>query len=404
MTMYWPVYEESVRPVNRHFYAPGFEVKIAGENLPRNVLRDVMELKYIDSLTEIDRFEITVSNWDPKARQFKFIGSEPADYMNSGDPAAKLFKLFQPCEKKVEVRLGYTGNLLTMMTGNFTTMEPNFPSAGAPTLTVTGLNVLHSLRREKFTTAWAGEKPSAIAKNIATLKSKGKARFPLPIEVDDAAAAIETKLEYTAQTNQTDIDFLLNLARQHGYELVVLPEDKKKGLKERLRFGPGKTARTPVNYELAWGRTLIDFKPVITTHSQVKSVTVNGWDRAAKKPIKEKIDFEDKELKKLNADLREFIACEGREELVVDRPVFTRDDAKNMARSILRDRASSVIKATGHTVGLPELKAGTKISIEGLGARLNGEYLVTKTEHALNDRGYTTKFEARRENLKGAAA
>jgi phage protein D len=404
MTMFWPAYEESVRPENRHFYAPGFEVKIEGENLPRNVLRDVMELKYIDSLTEIDRFEITVSNWDPTTRQFKFIGSEPTDYMTSGDPAAGLYKLFQPCEKKVEILLGYTGKLLSMMAGNFTTMEPNFPSAGAPTLTVTGLNVLHSLRREKFTTAWVGKKPSEIAKNIATLKSKGKARFPLPIEVDDAAAAKETPLDYTAQTNQTDVDFLLNLARQHSYELVVLPEDKKKGLKERLRFGPGKTARTPVNYELAWGRTLIDFKPVITSHNQVKSVTVNGWDRAAKKPIKEKVDFEDKELKKLNADLREFIQCEAREELVVDRPVFTKAQAQDMARAILRDRASSVIKATGHTVGLPELKAGTKIYIDQMGARLSGEYLVTKTEHALNDKGYVTKFEARRENLVGAAA
>ena len=404
MTMFWPVYEESVRPENRHFYAPGFEVKIEGENLPRNVLRDVMEIKYIDSLTEIDRFEMTVSNWNPTTRRFKFIGSEPDNYLTSGDPEAGLYKLFQPCEKKVEVLLGYTGKLLSMMAGNFTTMEPNFPSAGAPTLTVTGLNVLHRLRGEKFSTAWVDKKPSSIAKNIATLKAKGKARFPLPIVTDEAAEGKEPELHYTAQTNQTDIDFLLNLARQHGYELVVLPADKAKGVKERLYFGPGQTARTPINYQLDWGRTLIDFKPVITTHNQVKSVTVNGWDRAAQKPIKEKIDFEDKELKKLNADLREFVKCEGREELVVDRPVFTRDQARAMARDILRDRAASVIKATGQTVGLPELKAGTKIWIGELGARLSGEYLVTKTEHALNDRGYITKFEARREHLNGAAA
>lgn len=400
MTMFWPVYEESVRPENRHFYVPGFEVKIAGQNLPRNVLRDVMELKYIDSLTEIDRFEITVSNWDPTERTFKFIGAEPADFMSKGG----LHTLFQPCEKKVEILLGYSGKPISMMTGNFTTMEPNFPSAGAPTLTVTGLNVLHSLRREKFTTAWVDKTPSAIAKNLATLKSKGKPRLPLPLETNPAAEGKEKPLEYTAQTNQTDVDFLLNLARQHAYELVILPEDAAKGLKERLYFGPGNSARTPVNYQLDWGRTLIDFKPVITTHNQVKSVTVNGWDRAAQKPIKEKVDFEDKELKKLNADLREFVQCEAREELVVDRPVFTRDQARNLARDILRDRAASVIKATGQTVGLPDLKAGTKVYIGELGARLSGEYLVTKTEHSINDKGYITKFEARREHMKGGDA
>lgn len=403
MTMFWPVYEEAVKPENRHFYAPGFEVKIEGENLPKDLLRDVMELKYFDSLTEIDRFEMTVSNWDPKERRFKFIGSEPADYLTSGDPAAKLFSLFQPCEKTVEIHLGYAGKLMLMMPGNFTTMEPNFPSAGAPTLTVTGLNVLHKMRGEKFTTAWVEKTPTEIAKNLATLKHKGKPRIP-EIVPNEEWAAKETKLPYTAQTNQTDVDFLLNLARQNGYELIVLPADKAKGLKERLYFGPGNHARTPVNYELAWGRTLIDFKPVITTHNQVKSVTVNGWDRAAQKPIKEKVDLEDKELKKLNADLQEFIKCEGREELVVDRPVFTRDQARKLARDILRDRAASVVKATGHTVGLPELKAGTKVWIGELGARLSGEYLVTKTEHSLNDKGYVTKFEARREQLKEAGS
>ncbi len=403
MTMFWPVHQESVRPENRHFYAPGFAVKIEGENLPKNVLRDVMELKYIDSLTEIDRFEMTISNWDPKERRFKFIGSEPPDYLTSGDPAAKLFRLFQPCEKKVQIYLGYADELLLMMPGNFTTMEPNFPSAGAPTLTVTGLNVLHKMRGEKFTTAWVDKTPTEIAKDLATRQHKGKPRIPEIVPHAEAAAK-EKKLPYTAQTNQTDVDFLLNLARQHGYELIVVPEDKANGLKERLYFGPGGHARAPVNYELAWGRTLIDFKPVITTHNQVKSVTVNGWDRAAQKPIKEKVDLDDKELKKLNADLHEFIKCEGREELVVDRPVFNRDQARKLALAILRDRAASVIKATGRTVGLPELKAGTKVWIGELGARLSGEYLVTKTEHAINDKGYVTRFEARREQLKETAS
>ena len=82
----------------------------------------------IDGLTEIDRFEITVNNWDPTARKFKFIGSEPDDYMTSGDAETRLYRLFQPCEKTVDIRLGYADNLVTMMLGNFTMMEPRFPA------------------------------------------------------------------------------------------------------------------------------------------------------------------------------------------------------------------------------------------------------------------------------------
>ena len=398
------VLEEARRPENRAFFVPAFQVRIDGENLPQNVLRDVLELKYVDGLTEIDRFELSLNNWDPDARGFKFIGSEAADYMSGGDQATRLFRLFQPCEKTVEIRLGYADNLLTMMLGNFTTMEPSFPSSGAPTLTVTGLNVLHQLRRKKYTTAWVAQKPSAIARNIATLKDEGKARFPLQIAVDDQAEADEPTLDYTAQTNQYDVDFLLNLARQRGYELVVQEANEEAGTPRRLYFGPGANARPPVNFRLDWGRTLVEFQPTLTSYNQVKSVTVNGWDRSAQKTIKETVNFDDPEMRKLNADLREYVQCDPREELVVERPVFTREEAKNLAKSILRDRASSVIKARGTAIGLPELRAGTKVQIGELGARLSGEYLVTKTEHSFTDAGYTVKFEARREQLQGAAA
>ena len=56
-----------------------------------------------------------------------------------------------------------------MLTGTFTTMEPNFPSGGAPTLSVRGLNVLHQLRRKQYTTTWRDKRDSEIAENIATL-------------------------------------------------------------------------------------------------------------------------------------------------------------------------------------------------------------------------------------------
>ncbi|MEX2631485.1 MAG: hypothetical protein WD341_16245 [Tistlia sp.] len=404
MTEFRAVLEEADRPENRAFYAPAFQVRIEGENLPRNVLRDVMELKYVDGLTEIDRFELSLNNWDPDRRRFKFIGSEPADYMTGADAASRLYRLFQPCEKTVEIKLGYSDNLLTMMLGNFTTVEPRFPADSAPTLTVTGLNVLHQLRRKKYTTAWVGRKPSWIARNIATLRDAGKPRFPLPIAVDPEREEAEPTLDYTAQTNQYDVDFLLNLARQQGYELVVQEANEAAGTPRRLYFGPGASARPPVNFRLDWGRTLIDFEPTITSHNQVKSVTVNGWDRQAQRAIRETVAFDDPELRRLNADLREFVQCDPREELVVDRPVFSREQARDMARAVLRDRAASVVKAKGTTVGLPELRAGTKVRIGEIGARLSGEYLVTRTEHGLTDAGYTVRFEARREQLGEAGS
>ncbi|MEO0668285.1 MAG: contractile injection system protein, VgrG/Pvc8 family [Pseudomonadota bacterium] len=399
MTVYRPVLDEARVPANRDFYAPGFEVRIEGENLPQNVLRDVREVKYIDGLTEIDRFELVVNNWDPAENRFKFIGSETAANADQG-----LHRLFQPCEKVVELRMGYAGNLITMMQGNFTMMEPHFQANAAPTLTVTGLNVLHQLRRKRHSGSWRSERPSAIAENLASLRDDGQPRLPLPLVVGPVDANAEPVLDYTAQTNQYDIDFLLNLARRHGYELVEQQPGQPSVQRRQLYFGPGSNARAPVNYALDWGRSMVEFMPTITSHNQVKSVTVRGWDRRAQRAIEEKIEFNDPELQRLNADLDEFVQCDPREEIVVDRPVFTREEARDYARAVLRDRAASVIEATGTTVGLPELRAGTRIRIGEIGSRLSGDYLVKKTEHIVNDSGYLTKFEARREQLPQVAS
>lgn len=55
------------------------------------------------------------------------------------------------------------------------------------------------------------------------------------------------------------------------------------------------------------------------------------------------------------------------------------------------------LTATGSTVGLPGLRAGTLLSIGGVGSRSSGRYLVTATTHSIGDSGYTTRFECRRE-------
>lgn len=401
-TTYTPVVEESKRPEHRSLYVPAFELLVSGKGLPETVLRDILELTYRDSLTEIDQFELTVNNWDPATRRCKYIGSETAEELKQADEKSLPFKLFEPCNKLVSVSFGYVSRQLLMMTGNFTTMEPNFPSSGAPVLTVRGLNVLHQLRRKKYSTAWEQKKPSFIARNLATLVDAGKPRFPCRIEVDREAEGAEAPIPYVTQSDQTDIDFLLNLARQHGYELFVQEFDGA-GKPKALFFGPGLRARAPVNYRLDWGRTLIDFKPSLTTAGQFKSVTVRGWDRRAQKPIKEKVAYDDPEVKRMNADMREMIVdCDPREDQVVDLPVFNKADARRRAIGLMRDNKARMVKATGSTLGLPELRAGTKIDIQGVGARLSGEYLVTKTTHAIGAGGYTTRFECRREDFKGA--
>jgi phage protein D len=383
------------------FYVPRFEIKIAGVNLPLDVLRDVEQVTYKDNVKELDSFELTVNNWDAEAQDFKYVGSETADSLAKNP----LHLLFNPCRHNVDVFMGYGENLSLMVTGNFTTLEPNF-SSGAPTLNGRGLNVLHQLRRKPFSYAWEGEKTSKIAKSFETLpdpSDRKQKRFPLPVEIDPNSIEKEKKITYLAQNNQYDIDFLLALARRIGYVVFVKEKELKKNRvvkPRRLYFGPSDANHPglrPVTFELKWGISLMDFKPTLTTANQIKSVTVHGWNRSTKQPITGRASLDDPKSK-LNRDLYKHLEnCDAREERVVDEPVFTQDEADERARGILLERSKDLVKASGTCVGLPDLRAGQRVRIAGLGARFSGEYFITDTTHTINDAGYVTKFNGRRE-------
>lgn len=396
----------------RGFYVPQFELHIEGAQLPSEVLRDVVDITYKDKLDEIDSCELTVNNWNADRREFKYVGSEILDPV-TGAPklpprdrgkaaAAAYWKVFDPCSKTVRLYLGYSGELELMLTGNFTTLEPNFPSSGPPTLQVRLLNQMHKLRVKKYSDKYVNTTDTKIAEEIAKKRDPqlgNLARFPIPIFTNPTTP--EPTLVYVGQKNQYDIDFLWSRARVRNYAVFMFGEGKD----QTLYFGKSNQAKDPIVYQLEWGRSLIDFKPTLTTANQYRSVTVRGWDRATQKSIEEKADLADPELAKLNGNLHHLLEqCDPREEFVEEVPMFTKDQAKKLARDLLGSQLKRMVRAVGTTVGLPKLRAGSRVRLgKSVGDRLSGIYFVTSTTHTFNNNGYTTRFEARREDEQSGA-
>ena len=385
----------SADPAHAGFYAPHFELRIAGESAPESVIRDIVQITYKDNIKEIDSVDITLNNWDPDTNSYRYIGSEtPKDLPGTG-ASNTLAALFEPRVARFEVRLGYVDALSLVSTVTITSMEPSFSTAGPASLQVRGLNELHQFRRKQHTDAWFGEKPSAIAKKV------GARRLPIKLETLDPPPE-EQPIPFIAQDNQHDIDFLLGLARKVNYDLSLVPATKTKPV--HLLFAPSTRIIPKQDIRLDWRESLIDFKPRLTTANQVAKVTVQGWDRARKKPIKVTVDLKDKQAQRINPDLHRLVDnADVREEIVVNEPVFTEADARQRARAILADRLKQMVTAEGSTVGLPELRAGSIVEIGGVGARLSGRYFVEETTHSLSDAGYVTKFKARRESVRSGS-
>lgn len=386
----------------RGFWVPRFEITIDGVSLDNRVLRDVIEITYNDNIEQIDGFEMVLGNWDAARNRHRYMGSEGDRHSREDASVRELETLFEPCQKKVTLKLGYAGELTKVMSGNFTTMEPIFSASGPHTLTVRALNVLHRLRRKKYDGNFHQMTDSAIARSFngkidPEWRNAGQdaRRIPMEVVIDENARGLEPEIFYVGQKNEYDIDFLWRRAHIRGYVLEIR---KNEDGEDTLYFGPS-NVRGPVSYELAWGSGLVDLKITLTTANQVKRVTVRGWDRARQRAIEESVDWNDRELRKLNPSLAGIVMqCDPREERVVTRPVFTKAQAKEEARAILKGHAQELVKAAGSTTGLPNLRAGSRILLTGIGGRVSGEYFVTQTTHTFNQNGYLTRFVARRED------
>jgi phage protein D len=382
------------------FYVPAFEVRVLGKTLPSNVIRDVLQVTYKDSIDEVDSFEIEINNWDADQRTFKFA------------PPEKGFEdIFDPGQK-IEVWMGYYGTLRRMMRGIITALEPDFSGTSAPTLNIRGQNELYQFTTEKHTYSWtdASKTDTDIAKYLCGLPVK-KGRPGLGIQIDAHPAPNEEKVPNVFMKNQYDIVFLLERARRRGYELYIEDETKPPRLYWGLSANPG---NVPV-YQLEWGKSLISFRPTLSTAKQISEVIVRGWDRTANEPIEEHYTLEKlwKDLKLSQAEIARRTqlakAFQNRTQ-DVDVAVFSKQEAQNLARSILNDTHNKMIEGSGSTVGLPDLRSGCNVEILGFGAQsdysgnpigdssdFDGEYFVTSSTHTIGTNGYRTDFSARRQ-------
>ena len=65
--------------------------------------------------------------------------------------------------------MGYMAEMMLMLTGVITTLEPNFPEASYSTLSVRGLNVLHAVADGAAHYSWTNKKDSDIAVDLGNM-------------------------------------------------------------------------------------------------------------------------------------------------------------------------------------------------------------------------------------------
>jgi len=356
------------------YYAPDYKIEVEGQEIDPESKGDVLDLKVTMDLENLTHFEITVNNWDDKQLAFKYSDTTTFDVGN-----------------RVHVQMGYAGGLLSMVQGLITTLAPHFPESGPPTLSVSGEDRMVKLKERKPKDGeqkkWVNQADWQIVQDIANrnglvpkVQQQGEVHdIVIQKNQDDAAFLME-------RAKRIDFDCFIGVDPDSGQDALYFqsPTDARDGRKVRM-------------YVFEWGKSLINFTPTLTLNRQVGKVTVKGWDPTTKSIIQYTAGPSDLPGSTSGDNGPSTIQTrfQDREDIVVDQPVTSKQEAKLLATALLRERAYNYITANGQVIGLPDLRPGDNVEIQGVGKRFTGQYYVTKVEHALGSSGYLTSFDVR---------
>jgi uncharacterized protein involved in type VI secretion and phage assembly len=260
-----------------------------------------------------------------------------------------------------------------LFAGQVASLEPEFDHSEA-VLVVRGYDRSHLLNRTRRTAAYQQMSYADIARQV--IGASGLTAGTVQSAGGPAA--------FTQQSNETDWEFLWRLAEEIGFEVHV------SGRQVNFRRAGGAAGGTPV--PLAWGDTLLLFRPRVTAVQQVDKVTVRGWDPGTAQSVEASADASASAA--IGIERSEAASALGGGTMTVaDRPVLTGAEATALAGSVAGRLGESFVEAEGTALGDPALVAGAKIEVEGLGARFSGTYTLSSATHVLRTgRGYETRF------------
>jgi uncharacterized protein len=357
------------------YYAPDYKIEVENHELDPTTKGDILDVKVTMDKDNLTGFEFTVNNWDDLNLKFKYSDSDTFDVGN-----------------RVYIKMGYANRLLSMTQGIITSMTPRYPESGPPTIGISGSDALIKLKERKprpnDRKTFKDMADWEIARVVA---ERNDLKFKATEEGE--------KHDIVVQKDQDELKFLMERAKRIDFDCYIRVDPDTGD--DVLHFESPTDARDgrPVKvYVFEWGKSLISFNPTLTIKDQVGTVTVRGWDQKTKQPIHYTAgpgDLGHTGGSGLSGPKAANERLDKKQDLVVDRPILSMQEARDLAVALLRERSYEFLTGMGQVIGLPDLRPGDNVELQGLGKRFSGLYYVRKVVHSLGS-GYLTQFEVRK--------
>ena len=338
-------------------------ITVAGQD-NASLAEGLLSLLIVESLQGLYRCEALVGNWGPT---------------DSGVGFLYFDRCLLDFGKSLQIKLGSA----VIFDGRITGLEANFPEGRAAELNVLAEDRFQDLRMARRTRTFTDVSDADVTNRLA-----GDHGLRADVSVSGPTHKV------LAQINQSDLAFLRERARTIDAELWM------EGDTLRAQSHASRNGRT---LEMTLGQELREFSVLSDLAGQRSSVTVSGWNVAAKSPLQ--YEATDSIISgELNGDASGAsllsAAFGQRKEAIAHTGPFTSQEAQASAEAFFKTAARRFV--TGH--GLAEadgrLRVGSYVKLQGLGPLFSGKYYVSEVRHLFDGaRGIRTEFTAERPGL-----
>ncbi|MFJ6443813.1 VgrG-related protein [Streptomyces sp. NPDC091649] len=285
-------------------------------------------------------------------------------------------------EARLLARAGGGAAPKPLLEGVVTALEVELDESGTFTV-VRGLDESHRLFRGRRVASYQNMTLADVCGQVA----QRAGLKPGPVDIAGPV------LEHIAQPNITDWEFVRGLAEEAGAQAYV--RDGQLHITKPAEAGgaPDSSARAerdPLVLEL--GSNLLRCRAGVSAAEQVSEVEVRGWDVGAKQPLVGRAPAGASPTLELGVTAAEVSAPFGEARFVVTDAAYGAQAQVDQAAKALAERiAGSFAELEAVIRGNPEVRAGSAVALNAVGAPFEGRYTVTTSRHVFDAvRGYET--------------
>ncbi len=337
-------------------------ISVGGQDQP-SLAEGLLSLLVVESTQGLYRCEATIGNWGNAAGGVDFL------YFDR-----KLLEF----GKELAVKLGSD----TVFSGRIMGLEAQFPEGRAPEMTVLAEDRLQDLRMTRRTRTFTDVSDADVMRQVANDHNLTPA-----IDVSGPTHKV------LAQVNQSDLAFLRERARAVDAEVWI---DAK------TLHAAAHASRNGGTFKMNYKKELREFSVLSDLATQRTSVTVAGWDVAAKDAIRH--DATDAVLgSELGNDASGASILKGlasRTEALAHTVPLTSEEAQARAEAVFKMMARRFVTGRGVAEADKRLRVGSSVDLQGIGPLFSGKYYLSEVRLYFDGaRGIRTEFTAERPGL-----